>query len=50
MKDTDLVPTLLKVGIPLFLAGALSDVVFSLSDAGAGKRLSRDPEAESTDT
>lgn len=49
-KDTDLMPTLLKVGVPLFVVGALADVVFSFSDAGAGKRQSHDPEAESTDT
>lgn len=46
VKGTDLMPTLLKVGLPLFVVGALADVVFSFSDAGAGKRQSRDPEAE----
>lgn len=50
VKGTDLMPTLLKVGLPLFVVGALADAVFSFSDAGAGKRQSRDPEAESTDT
>ncbi len=34
VKDTDLVPTLLKFGVPLFLAGSLADVVFSFSDVG----------------